>query len=234
MWVILSMVLTAIIVGGGVYIMQQNSLHKMEDKLQSQINALQAELNKKTGQATTPEPTTTTTPSSTTPSTTPSIYVGWKTLMNTDNGYSLQYPSDWTYVSRSEVGLTDPTYTAKYYEFRSPDNKYMFTFGLKHSDDQKTYLMQRTGIGGGDIVKGGSITLGAYTLSSQELVYQGKTKEVFIPTSNPYKDYANVNGYDVYIDFAFGQAFDPSVDLKQTDEYKTFLKILQSFAFDVQ
>jgi len=126
--------------------------------------------------------TSTSTPTATT-TTTPTIdpYAGWKTYTNNVIGYKLRYPSGWIV---KEVNTTSEVIEkdVKYITITNPDKKYFLAFGLKLKTDAFV-TSDRTGIGAGDFVKNGKITILGTKVDIEQLSYKNKIKEVFYPQS---------------------------------------------------
>lgn len=105
--IVLSIVLSAVIVGSGTYYLVNNRANSEKATLQDQITALNT---KATPEATTP---TVTTPSPTTTTKTSDPTATWKTYTNTTNAYSVKYPADWKVVldgNDKSLSIGSPTY----------------------------------------------------------------------------------------------------------------------------
>ena len=89
------------------------------------------------------------------------------TYHNTAYGFSFQYPSTW------ELGGVGNL--PNYIQLKS--EKGALIIGYRRANQQAN--IQRTGVGSGDFVRGGSIQFLGKTLQRNLLVYGGKTKEVF-------------------------------------------------------
>jgi len=89
---IIAVVLTAIIVGGGVYAWQRSSLRATEQSLQQQINTLQSQIE---SLQQTPPPVATTPETTQEPTQPADEIASWKTFENKDLGFSFRYPASY-------------------------------------------------------------------------------------------------------------------------------------------
>jgi len=106
-------------------------------------------------------------------------FASWKNYTNNDVGYKLKYPADWVLKDVNELSeITDKD--VKYITVTTPDKKYFIHFGLAKKGASYS-TTDRSGIGAGDIVKNGEITILKTTFKSDELVYKDKIKELFYP-----------------------------------------------------
>jgi hypothetical protein len=107
-------------------------------------------------------------------------YIGWKTYTNYDVGYVLRYPTDWTVKETDTVSELTDEYV-KYITIYDKGKKYFVFWGLKRKDDD-FQISDRTGVGAGDFIKEGEITILDTKVAANKLVYQGKIKEYFFPS----------------------------------------------------
>jgi len=113
MWIVLSVVLTALIIGGGVYMMQASALSKTEKDFQAKIDTLQSKVAKLEVQnvpaVSEKIDSTTTTPETTTtqPGTQETKQAG-NTYTNTVHNVTFTLPTGYTTGSQS-FGITDST-----------------------------------------------------------------------------------------------------------------------------
>ena len=140
-------------------------------------------------------------------------YVGWKTYTNSEVGYMLRYPSDWTLKEtsgKSEVTGSD----IKYITIDTPDNKYFLYFGLRKKSDSFS-MSDRTGVGAGEIQDSGSATVLDTEITIRKLVYKNKINELFFGAinSNPTADgnYVFAAGFGSHIDTYSGSGIDPNL-----------------------
>lgn len=106
-------------------------------------------------------------------------YEGWRTYVNTDVGYKLRYPADWTIKETngtSEVMLEEQV---KYITMTSA-KKNTLHFGIA-KDGASFNIADRTGVGAGEdqAVPGMETTLLGATVAPYAHVWGGKTKEYF-------------------------------------------------------
>lgn len=107
----------------------------------------------------------------------------WKTYNNSEIGYSVKYPPDWTvreYNRYSEVTKSQ----VRYINIIAPNKKYTFYLGFKKTHDNFA-IVDLTGIGAGDPKKIGDITILGQKMSVDGLYYNGEIREVFFNWSEP-------------------------------------------------
>ncbi len=102
--VIVSVIVTALVIGGGVYAWQRSNLKNTEQGLQEQISMLQGQIsqlqqvqtnqNQQTDQPVVKQDNQSATQEKPTPEPVDE-YAGWKTLVNSTGGYSFNYPAEW-------------------------------------------------------------------------------------------------------------------------------------------
>jgi len=93
-WIIVStIVITAIIIGGGIYYWQNKKLTDSKNDLNAQIASLQKQVNDLKTASTTVVTTPSTSTSTTT--TTADSTADWKTYADSANGFSIKYPGEW-------------------------------------------------------------------------------------------------------------------------------------------
>ncbi|MFA5777134.1 MAG: hypothetical protein WC906_01735 [Parcubacteria group bacterium] len=108
-------------------------------------------------------------------------YVGWKTYINSEIGYKLKYPADWK-VEESSGYNEVIEQNVKSIVIYSPGEKYFLHWGIKEKNDPFS-ISGRTGIGAGDFVKDGKITILGKETDITKLVFEGKTLELFFPST---------------------------------------------------
>lgn len=118
-------------------------------------------------------------------------YEGWLTYTNASVGYTLRYPSDWTFQDNSSELNGKPL---QYVVFISPDNQYYVAFGLRKKNTD-TLLTPRTGTGPGDMKTAGSITILGTKVKRTNHIYKGKLKDVFYPSAAGIFDIGDWQGY---------------------------------------
>ncbi|NIM46864.1 MAG: hypothetical protein GTN40_01760 [Candidatus Aenigmarchaeota archaeon] len=168
--IIVVALIAAGLAGAGVWYWQQQQIKKL-----GEFYKKPSPIKKVTSSPTlspTPSPTATTTPDET---------AGWLTYTNTEVGYTLKYPSGWTIKETSTYSELIGK-NVKYITITTPDGKYFLYLGIKGlSGDYE--ISDRTGIGAGDWVADGSITILETSITKTNLVYGGKVKEIFYPQS---------------------------------------------------
>ncbi|MDD5489345.1 MAG: hypothetical protein PHP25_01535 [Candidatus Moranbacteria bacterium] len=108
-------------------------------------------------------------------------YAGWKTYANSEIGYRLKYPADWTVkeISQTSEILGTPV---KYITIASPGGKYFLFWGLKRKTDAFA-ISDRTGIGAGEPKKDGNIMILGKEYAINLFVINGRTEEIFYPNA---------------------------------------------------
>ncbi len=126
-------------------------------------------------------------------------YAGWNTYTNSEVGYELKYPSNWTVKETSNfsdlIGAD-----VKYITIITSDKKYFLYWGLKEKNDNFS-ISDRTGVGAGDLIQEGSVTILETNIAVKKLVYKSKVKEYFFPGTGSVK---TTDGK-----YSFGAAFSP-------------------------
>jgi hypothetical protein len=217
--IILAIVITAIVVGGGVYLWQNKSMSNQYSPTTQTLNSVST-------------PTATSTPSS--PQSNP--IAGWLTYTNTKYGYQINYPSDWTLKQNRTVhpGAEGVYPVIEYLTFLSPNKHYYLEFGLKR-DGENIGIVSRTGTGGGNIVASGEIKLGDANVTVDKLIDNRKVKLVFYDNSGA-KGKAGVSfvigNFDGYAEFGsmVNVNYD-QIDIGNAPELDTANQILSTFKF---
>ncbi len=112
-----SVLVAALLTGGGVYTYQKNQATKTQEDLQAQIDSLKSELAiaKQAVATPTSDPTasdSSSTASSATSNTIPDSTASWKTYSNASLGFSIKYPSNLTVGYDSDtktLAINDPS-----------------------------------------------------------------------------------------------------------------------------
>lgn len=126
-------------------------------------------------------------------------YVGWNTYNNYEVGYQLKYPADWT-VKETSAWNELIGKDVKYITITTADKKYFLYWGLKEKNDDFG-ISDRTGVGAGDLIQEGSVTILGTDTAVKKIVYQSKVKEYFFPGTGSAK---TTDGK-----YSFGAAFSP-------------------------
>lgn len=152
-------------------------------------------------------------------------YEGWKTYTNRDIGYKLKYPADWQ-VKEVEQFSDLIQQNVKYITVKSPNDKYYLYWGLKKINDNFA-ISDRSGVGAGDIVEDGHVTILDSVVPVKRLEFAGKTKECFYPGMGSAKI---MNGQYLYgASFGGGSGVNyDSVNVANTNELVLAGKILES------
>lgn len=167
-----AVIITGILAGGITYVMLSARFSKENDSLAKRLDVLEKAQNKK--------------PSA--QEVAPSVvqkaedaeaakYGDWLTFTNAGVGFTLRYPTDWTYeVFTGDMdGKSVNTVT-----FLSPGTKYYLTFGLR-TKGADILISRRTGVGAGDLKQNGTVTIAGKSVKKTELIYKNKTKAIFYP-----------------------------------------------------
>jgi hypothetical protein len=109
----------------------------------------------------------------------------WNIYRNDEYGYILNYPQEW---SVSEVNYYEKDFDMyiKYVSFIDKDKKYFLRFSVNKKNENVNY--GRTGIGAGDFKNPRQLAVGDIKIEENDLVYEGKIKEVFFSGGNSFYD----------------------------------------------
>jgi hypothetical protein len=161
-----------VLTAGGMYLWTANQDKKEADRLTKRIAALEktakeakAEADKKKGEAAAKA----------------DPYKGWLTYENTAIGYTLKYPTDWTYEKSAAVEMDLP---ADYVNFYNYDKDYVFTFGLRKVGSDLV-LTGRTGLGVGETQPGGNVTILGQSVEKTYYVTEGRVSVIFYGSGLP-------------------------------------------------
>lgn len=146
-------------------------------------------------------------------------YDGWNTYTN-EIGYKIRYPKDWTIEVTNEYSDLIQE-KVKYIVIFSPGKKYSLYWGLMKNTDSFA-ISDRTGVGAGELVKDGNITILGTDVTINKLSYEGKTMEYFFP--NP------ITGKTADGKYTYGASFDAEGKSipANSEEFTTAKKILES------
>ncbi|MCX6765559.1 MAG: hypothetical protein NT136_01195 [Candidatus Moranbacteria bacterium] len=125
-------------------------------------------------------------------------YAGWNIYTNSEVGYQLKYPADWTVKETSEHSEILDKYV-KYVTLYTPGKKYFLHWGLKYKGDNFG-ATDRTGLGAGDFINTGKkIAILGTEVDVVKQVYKGETQEMFFPNAGETKTsdgkYSFVNSF---------------------------------------
>lgn len=157
---------------------------------------------------------------------------GWKTYTNSEYGYTMKYPSDWTY---EDIYLTKDPLNAfqtpiKYSIFYSPGKQYHLIIGVKKASAQGS-IYYRTSLGAGDIVSSRPEYIGAVKVNTWKLVYQGKANEIFFYPVGSGTTHVNIDEYEISASFAQADVGDVNLpDLTEAPIYSQLLAIMSSIS----
>jgi len=152
-------------------------------------------------------------------------YAGWKTYTNSEIGYTLKYPADWTIKETSEFSPVRDA-TVKYITVNTPGKKYFLHWGLKEKGDS-FYISDRTGMGAGEEKKTGKITILGTEVDINNFVFKGKAKEIFYPTAGSFPTSNGKYEFTATLSYGSGSNWD-TVDLSSVPEKALAEKILKS------
>lgn len=152
-------------------------------------------------------------------------YAGWKTYTNTNVGYTLKYPADWTIKETSEFSPVREA-TVKYITINTPGKKYFLHWGLKEKSDS-FYISDRTGMGAGEEKKTGKITILGTEADINNFIFKGKAKEIFYPTAGSFPTSNGKYEFTATLSYGSGSNWD-TVDLSSVPEKALAEKILKS------
>lgn len=150
-------------------------------------------------------------------------YAGWQTYENTTAGYTLRYPSDWTFAET----LTSDAGAANYVTFSSAGKKYRVAFGLRPAGSD-TIISGRTGLGQGETVVDGTIQVLGQTVGKAYHVNGGHTLVVFYGAGLAANFVVNDNDINAELDAPGLTA--GKTDLRGTTEEDIADKIVSSLA----
>lgn len=154
-------------------------------------------------------------------------YSGWKTYTNGEIGYTLKYPADWTVKETNEYSPVREA-TVKYITIYTPGNKFFLHWGLKEKN-AGFHISDRTGMGAGEIVNAGKITILKTEAVVNNFIFEGKAKEIFYPSAgaNPTSD--GKYEFTATLSYGSGSNWD-AADLSSAPEKALAEKILKSVA----
>lgn len=162
--------LLMLLTGGGLYLWLSSTNQKNVDALNKRIAALETRL-KATGKTTGGQSGKTTA--------TKDPYESWLTYENLTVNYTLRYPADWTFTEATSID-TGPVDVVDFY---SPNKTYMLEFGLRKSGSD-IGISTRTGLGQGESVAAGSVTILGESVAKTYHVNNGKAAILFYGTGN--------------------------------------------------
>lgn len=153
---------------------------KQLDEIKTQIDNLKKEAENLTNQASEQNNDAAEQSTSEENNQTADDYTGWNTYTNSEVGYQLKYPTDWTVKETNEFSELIGA-DVKYITLTTADKKYFFYWGLKEKNDNFS-ISDRTGVGAGDLIQEGSVTILGTDTAVKKLVYKSKVKEYFFPS----------------------------------------------------
>jgi hypothetical protein len=161
------------------YAEKQNNLKTLQEQLENLKKATEDTASQLTGQ------NNSTTEESASEETVADEYAGWNTYTNTQVGYELKYPADWT-VKETDTFNDLIGNDVKYITITTADKKYFLYWGLKYDGDDFA-ISDRTGVGAGDLIQEGTVTILGTNTAIKKLVYKNKVKEYFYPGTGSQK-----------------------------------------------
>ena len=240
--VIIAIIVTALIVGEGVYIWQKNNNQKQIQQIiglqeeVAQLQQKQIETNKIVDSQNTQQDVESGIVSKKNEINqgvdTIAGMANWKTYKNDDYGYSIKYPKEWILEEVSIPSAINEKLQLKYVGIKSSnakDDHFALYIGIKNKNQDNISINGRTGVGVSTIVDG-SISLGdKYNVK----VKMGKelVNVIEIIGENTLIDDMHI----VNIEIGYmGKEYPGGVnfDLTETSEYKIIEKILSTFKFN--
>jgi hypothetical protein len=152
-------------------------------------------------------------------------YAGWKTYINSEIGYTLKYPADWT-VKEIDQFSELLNENVKYITLTTPNKKYFFHWGLKQKTDTFA-ISDRTGMGAGDFQKDGKAMILGKEYDITRFIFKGKTKEVFYPSSGLTQTADGKYDFVATLSYGSGSNYD-ALDIDSIPEKSITEKILKS------
>ena len=153
----------------------------------------------------------------------------WKTYANADIGYSVKYPKDWTVEDTVQTRSEQLVSPVRYITLFSPSKSHFLTLGVKRSTDE-FLISNRTGVGAGEIVADGTVTVADTSLPASKLVYKGKVKEWYAAKNGPGQ--STVGTQVINAALSVGNVSDyASIDLAGSPELSTAKVILSMLTF---
>ncbi|MFA6588090.1 MAG: hypothetical protein WCT08_03400 [Patescibacteria group bacterium] len=160
---------------------------------------------------------------------------GWKTYTNSEYGWTMKYPNDWTVNNSYQT--TDPNdifeTPIRTTTFTNPNKYYRLLVGIKKKTDSGS-IVPRTGIGAGEFIKGDTVLIGSTSMTLWNLNYNNLTSEIFNynPSTNSNFEISNFQ-FIAYFDCGTAATIETIKRCDQTNlsvipEYKTFKLILGS------
>ncbi len=108
-WILIAVILTAIIVGGGVYYFENKRATEAKNDLNNQITNLQSQIDTLKSSTATSNSSTSTNPTTSNPNTsatTADETANWQTYTNSKYGWSIKYPSSITVKDNGAQGTS--------------------------------------------------------------------------------------------------------------------------------
>ncbi|MFH0968970.1 MAG: hypothetical protein V1804_00480 [Patescibacteria group bacterium] len=149
-------------------------------------------------------------------------YAGWKTYINSEIGYKLKYPADWK-VEESSAYNEIIEQNVKSILISSPGEKYFLHWGIKEKNDPFA-ISGRTGIGAGDFIKDGKITILNNELDITRLIDEGKTLEFFFPSAGSFES----KDGKYFFGASFSLSNQGNTNIANVPELETAKKILKT------
>ena len=207
----IAFIITAFLIGGGVYYFLNKRNETQKNDLQNQISNLQkqAAQNNSVDQSNTGNSIAADTSS-------------WAVYSGKSAGYTLKYPKDWK-LSESDVFDENKGGEVRYITLNTPDSRYLLHFGLKKTTDTFA-TTDRTATGPGSLVNDGTLKILSTLAARKNLVYKNQIKDV--SWQQAVYDTAAYR-FDAYFSIADATIYD-SADLAKVSYVQTAAAILQS------
>lgn len=151
--------------------------------------------------------------------------IKWKTYINKDIGYMLKYPSDWKLEETSEYHEILQG-NVKNITIYTSDEKYFLSWGIKENADP-FFISGRTGVGAGEPVKSGKMTVLDTEIDIVKLMLDGKVTEYFFNGIGSFK--TKDGSHECNASFSYNSdKVSGNPNLANLAEFETAKKILQT------
>lgn len=148
-------------------------------------------------------------------------YEGWLTYTNEDVGYQLRYPPGWTVEEHTENDAGDPG--AKFITIDNEDGSFFVAFGLRGVGETFP-ISGRTGLGVGEPVEQGSITVLGENVKIYLHVYEGKAKTTFF---GKWAGTFTIGDHEMWAEFSGTGPYN-ELDVSTSPDLENAKKILES------
>ncbi|MFA6511946.1 MAG: hypothetical protein WCV86_02385 [Patescibacteria group bacterium] len=153
----------------------------------------------------------------------------WATYTNSDMGYRVRYPANWTITETNKTSEITTGQTVQYVTIANATDTYSLHLGVKSTSQSNIDIWYRTGIGAGDFEAGESVAMAGTSIQTTKLVYQGKTVEVFFnpADASPSQVVIGTHAVSAYLH----NNSENSADILGSDEYSVAKDIVGTLEF---